>query len=68
MKRRDASCAWRPSMNGTLTLRLRMPDSLAGLHGKYLVVPNVRFAYGHEKVLAALGSNTEYASVPTGAW
>ena len=30
-------------------------------HGKYLVVPNVRFAYGHEKVLAALGSNTEYA-------
>ena len=47
--------------DGTLTLRLRMPDSLAGLHGKYLVVPNVRFAYGHEKVLAALGSNTEYA-------
>ena len=45
----------------TLTLRLRMPDSLAGRHGKYLVVPNVRFAYGHEKVLAALGSNTEYA-------
>ena len=47
--------------DGTLTLRLRMPDSLARLHGKYLVVPNVRFAYGHEKVLAALGSNTEYA-------
>ena len=47
--------------DGTLTLRLRMPDRLAGLHGKYLVVPNVRFAYGHEKVLAALGSNTEYA-------
>ena len=47
--------------DGTLTLRLRMPNSLAGRHGKYLVVPNVRFAYGHEKVLAALGSNTEYA-------
>ena len=47
--------------DGTLTLRLRMPDGLAGLHGKYLVVPNVRFASGHEKVLAALGSNTEYA-------
>ena len=30
--------------DGTLTLRLRMPDSLAGRHGKYLVVPNVRFA------------------------
>ena len=47
--------------DGTLTLRLRMPDSLAGRHGKYLVVPNVRFVYGHEQVLAALGSNTEYA-------
>ena len=47
--------------DGTLTLRLRMPDGLAGLHGKYLVVPSVRFAYGHDVVLAALGSNTEYA-------
>ena len=47
--------------DGTLTLRLRMPDGLAELHGKYLVVPNVRFASGHDVVLAALGSNTEYA-------
>ena len=47
--------------DGTLTLRLRMPDRLAGLHGKYLVVPSVRFASGHDVVLAALGSNTEYA-------
>ena len=31
--------------DGTLTLRLRMPDGLAGLHGKYLVVPNVRFDF-----------------------
>ena len=48
--------------DGTLTLRLRMPDGLAGLHGKYLVVPNVRFAYGHGQVLAALASNAEYAA------
>ena len=27
--------------DGTLTLRLRMPDCLAEQHGKYLVVPNV---------------------------
>ena len=47
--------------DGTLTLRLRMPDCLAGRHGKYLVVPNVRFASGHDVVLAALGSNSEYA-------
>ena len=48
--------------DGTLTLRLRLPDCLANQHGKYLVIPHVRFAYGHEQVLAALGSNAEYAA------
>ena len=48
--------------DGTLTLRLRMPDCLANLHGKYLAIEGVRFAYGHEQVLAALGSNAEYAA------
>ena len=48
--------------DGTLTLRLRLPDCLAGEHGKYLVIEGVRFAYGHEQVLAALGSNSEYAA------
>ena len=46
--------------DGTLTLKLRLPDCLANQHGKYLVIPGVRFAYGHEHVLAALGSNAEY--------
>ena len=48
--------------DGTLTLRLRLPDCLANQHGKYLIIPHVRFAYGHEQVLAALGSNAEYAA------
>ena len=48
--------------DGTLTLRLRMPDCLANQHGKYLVIEGVRFAYGHEQVLAALGSNANYAA------
>ena len=48
--------------DGSLTLRLRMPDCLAEQHGKYLVIPGVRFTYGHEQVLAALGSNVEYAA------
>ena len=47
--------------DGTLTLRLRMPDCLAQQHGKYLVIEGVRFVYGHEHVLAALQSNAEYA-------
>ena len=46
----------------TLTLRLRMPDSLAGQHGQYLEIPGVRFAYGEEQVLAALSNNAEYAA------
>ena len=48
--------------DGTLTLRLRMPDCLVGQYGKYLVMEGVRFAYGHEQVLAALGSNADYAA------
>ena len=47
--------------DGTLTLRLRMPDCLADQHGKYLTIEGVKFAYGHEHVLAALQSNAEYA-------
>ena len=47
--------------DGTLTLRLRMPDCLAGQHGKYVVIQGVQFAYGHEQVLAALDSNADYA-------
>ena len=47
--------------DGTLTLRLRMPDCLAPQHGKYLIIEGVRFAYGHEQILAAVESNAEYA-------
>ena len=34
---------------------------MAAQHGKYLVIQGVRFAYGHEQVLAALDRNAEYA-------
>ena len=46
--------------DGSLNLRVRMPDALAEQHGRYLLIQNVRFAYGHEQVLAALQSNAEY--------
>ena len=54
-------CVANVADDGTLTLRLRMPDSLSERHGKYLVIGGVRFAYGHDQVLAALQSNSEYA-------
>ncbi len=47
--------------DGSLTLRLRLPDALTGEQGKYLVLPGVRFRYGQEQVLGALQSNAEYA-------
>ena len=47
--------------NGSLTLRLRLPDCMSGEHGKYLVIPGVQFKYGREQVLAALDSNAEYS-------
>ena len=40
--------------DGNLTLRLRMPDCLAGEHGKYLVLKGIHFNHGHAQVLAAL--------------
>ena len=50
--------------DGSLNLRVRMPDALAEQHGKYLLIQNVRFAYGHEQLLAALQSNAEYTRCP----
>ena len=48
--------------DGTLSLRFRLPDCLAEQFGKHLTIEGVRFAYGHEQLLAALQSNAEYAS------
>ena len=55
-------CVAAVSDDGSLTLRLRIPDGLAGEHGKHVSIEDVRFAYGHEQVLAALESNAEYAA------
>ena len=55
-------CAATVDDDGSLTLRLRLPDCLAGEHGKYLVIPGIRFKYGHEQALAALESSAEYAA------
>ena len=54
-------CVAAVAEDGTLTLRLRLPDCLTPQHGKYLIIEGVRFAYGHEQVLSALDSNAEYA-------
>ena len=53
-------CVATVAADGSLTLRLRMPDCLVQEYGKHLVIENARFGYGHEQVLAALQSNADY--------
>ena len=55
-------CLATEANDGSLTLRVRLPDCLAGEQGKHLLIPGIRFKYGHEQVLAALESNAEYAA------
>ena len=47
--------------DGTLTLRLRLPDCLAPQHGKHLTIRGVHFNHGHEHILVALESSAEFA-------
>lgn len=43
--------------DGAFDLRLRLPDALART-GKHVVLTSVRFAYGHDVILAALKTGT----------
>jgi IS605 OrfB family transposase len=47
-------CVATLASDGTITLRLRLPDALAA-RGKHLVIPGLRFAYGHAAIVAAIG-------------
>ena len=48
--------------DGSLTLKLRMPDCLSEQYGKYVTIKGVRFAYGRKHIIAALQSNAEYGA------
>lgn len=50
----NQSCQAKIEEDGTLTLTLRLPDAVAGTGDKRLVIPGVKFAYGHEAIVAAL--------------
>ena len=49
----NQSCSATVDENGAFTLRLRLPNAMAQ-QGKYLLIPNIRFAYGHDNILKAL--------------
>lgn len=50
----NQSCAATLAPDGSITLRIRMPDQLVPQFGKYQLIPNIRFAYGHEAITAAI--------------
>jgi hypothetical protein len=47
------SCVAAVQDDGSVTLRLRLPDALGA--GKHLTIERVRFAYGHDAIVAAIG-------------
>ncbi|MBK6998687.1 MAG: IS200/IS605 family accessory protein TnpB-related protein [Rhodoferax sp.] len=44
------------AQDGTLNLQLRLPNAMT-TSGKYLNITGIRFAYGHEQIIAALGTS-----------
>jgi IS605 OrfB family transposase len=52
----NQSCTAFVQEDGTITLRLRLPNAFAIQYGTYLVIPHVKFAYGHQEILTALAS------------
>ena len=52
----NQSCTARIQEDNSLTLRLRLPNKMSSQFGKYIEIPNVKFKYGHEAILASLFS------------
>ena len=60
------ACVATVAEDGSVSLRLRLPDSLAGEHGKHLVLEGLDFNHGHHQVVAALDSCREYGKYRRG--
>lgn len=65
----NQSCQASVADDGTVSLQVGLPDALAA-HGKHAMLRDVRFAYGHEAIVAALTSSerihcTTQAGKPT---
>jgi hypothetical protein len=50
-------CVAKRQKDGSLTLRVRMPDALVPKHGKYVEIQGVQFKYGQDVIEAALNDN-----------
>ena len=52
----NQSCQATVIEDGALNLQIRLPNAIAA-QGKHLIIENVRFAYGHEQIVAALATS-----------
>lgn len=50
-------CSATRQKDGTLSLRVRMPNALVAKHGKYIEIHGVKFEYGQDVIEAALNDN-----------
>jgi hypothetical protein len=50
----NQSCTAAIAEDGSIDLRIRMPDALIPQFGKYLRIPQIRFTYGHDEIVAAI--------------
>jgi IS605 OrfB family transposase len=53
----NQSCTASIAEDGSIDLRVRLPDALTPVYGKYWLIQNIRFAYGHEAITAAIRSS-----------
>ena len=50
----NQTCTATLQSDGSLTLRVRLPDALCKKFGKYLTIEHVAFSYGHKEIVRAL--------------
>jgi IS605 OrfB family transposase len=50
----NQSCSASLAEDGSIDLRVRLPDALVQTHGKYEIIQGIRFAYGHEAITSAI--------------
>ena len=55
----NQSCTWIKQQDGNLSLRVRLPHSLEKLYGKYLLIEDLHFDYGHQEIIDALHENQQ---------
>lgn len=55
----NQTCSALINEDGSLILRLRLPDALIKEKSKYIFIPNVRFKYGQEAIVSSLRSCLE---------